>query len=97
MITPLGHALAWPNLLLCFFSCFFACALARQRFFHALFLARLQVKGVTLYFFNNVLLLYLALKTAQSIFKRFAFLQSYFCQKLTPPNWSWLDPLVIAR
>ena len=66
--------------LILLFSCFFTIPLARQRFFYSTALARLQVKGVTLYFLNNVLLLNLALKTAQCIFKRLAFLHANLCQ-----------------
>ncbi len=44
------------------FTSFFAIPLARQRFFYSTALARLKVKGVTLYFLNNVFLLNLTLK-----------------------------------
>ena len=50
------------------FTCLFAAALARQRFFHALLFARLEVEGVTLHFLDDVLLLDLALKTPQRVF-----------------------------
>ena len=66
--------------LILLFSCLLTIPLARQRFFYSTALARLQVKGVTLYFLNNVLLLNLALKTAQCIFKRLAFLHANLCQ-----------------
>ena len=40
---------------------------------------------MTFDFFDNVFRLHLAFKTAQSIFERFAILQSHFCQtKYTP-------------
>jgi hypothetical protein len=42
--------------------------------FHALFLAWLQVEGMTLDFFNDVFLLHLPLEAAESIFQRFTFL-----------------------
>jgi len=57
-----------------------AVALAGQGFLHALLFTRLQVEGMTLYFLDNVFLLHLALKTAQGIFKGFAFLNSNLCQ-----------------
>ena len=50
------------------FTSLFAAALARQRFLHTLLLARLEVKGVTLHFLNDVLLLNLAFKAPQGIF-----------------------------
>ena len=49
------------------FPSFFAAAFASQRFFHALLFARLEVKGVTLDFLNNVLLLDLTLEAAQGV------------------------------
>src|SRR5271155_554287 len=76
--------------LILLFSCFLTIPLARQRFFYATALARLQVKGVTLHFLNDVFLLNLALKTAQCIFKRLAFLHANLCQMnhtSKHPNW----------
>jgi hypothetical protein len=71
--------------------------LASQRSLHALFLAWLQVKGVTLDLLNNIFLLHLALETAQSVFEGLTLLQSYFCQmRYTPKLVRW-DPLVITR
>ncbi len=49
-------------MLVLLFTSFFAIPLARQRFFYSTALARLKVKGVTLYFFDNVFLLNLTLK-----------------------------------
>jgi hypothetical protein len=63
-----------------FFTCFLAATLSRQRFFHALFFARLQVKGVTLDLLDDVFLLHLALEATQRIFEGFALLKSNFCQ-----------------
>jgi hypothetical protein len=77
--------------LILLFASFFAATLARQSFFHALLLARLEVVGVTLHFLDDVFLLNLALETAKSILQRLAFLQSDFGQTLTPPNRSLLD------
>src|SRR5580704_8287487 len=69
-----------PLNLVLFFSRFLAAALARQSFFYALLLARLQVKGVTLDLLDNVFLLHFALEATQRIFEGLALLQSYFCQ-----------------
>ena len=57
-----------------------AIALAGKRFFHALLFARLQVEGMTLHFLDDVFRLDLALKAAQRIFERLAFLHSNLCQ-----------------
>ena len=79
----MGMFYAGPMMLLVlvlFLACLLAIALARQRFFDALALTGLQVKGVTLDFLDDVLLLYLPLKAAQCIFERLAFLHSNFCQ-----------------
>ena len=57
-----------PGLSVLLLACLLACALARQRFLYPLFLAGFQVKRVTLYFLNNVLLLYLPLEATQGIF-----------------------------
>lgn len=75
----------WLPLVL-LFTGLLAAPLAGQRFFHAALLARLEVKRMSLYLFDNVFLLYLALETAQRIFQRFTFLNSYFCQKLKHPQ-----------
>jgi hypothetical protein len=40
----------------CSLRCFFLASLARQRFFHALLFAWLQIKGVTFHFLNDVFL-----------------------------------------
>ena len=45
----------------------FSAALASQRFFHSLLLARLEVKGVTLHFLDDVLLLDFAFEAAQGV------------------------------
>ena len=67
-------------------ACFLAGPFPGQRGLHALFLARLQVKGVTLNLLDNVFLLYLALETAQSVLEGFTLLKPNFCQTDTPPN-----------
>jgi hypothetical protein len=74
-----------PFSLVLFFACFLAAALASQRFFYSLSLARLQVKRVTLYFFDNVLSLYLPLEPPKRVFEGFTLLKSNFCQRTTPP------------
>jgi hypothetical protein len=49
-------------------------------------LTRLEVKGVTLHFFNDVLLLDLTLEAAKGILEGFTLLKFYFCQtKYTSP------------
>ena len=50
--------------LVLFFSRFFTRTLASQRGLHTLFLAGLQVEGVTLDLLDDVFLLHLALETA---------------------------------
>jgi hypothetical protein len=60
--------------------------LARQGCLDAALLAGLQVVGVTLYFLDDVLLLYLPLEPAQSVFQRFAFLNANLRQRSPPPN-----------
>jgi len=83
----MGHHLAWqPMTSVLFFTRFLAAALTGQCFFYALLLARLQVKGVTLDLLDNVFLLHLALKSAQSILEGLTLLKPYFCQTDTPPN-----------
>ncbi len=66
--------------LVLFFACFLSASLARQCFLDALFLARLQVKGVTLDLLDDVFLLHLALEATQRILEGLALLESYFCQ-----------------
>jgi len=51
------------------FACFFTAALASQRSLDTLLLAGLQVEGMTFHFLDDVFLLYLALKTAESFFE----------------------------
>ncbi len=64
----------------------FASTFPGQCRLYAFFLTRLQVKGVALNFFDDVFLLHLALKTAQSVFEGFSLLQSNLRQTNTPPN-----------
>jgi len=72
--------------LVLFLACFLATAFASQRFFDSLPLAGLQVKRVTLYFLDDVLGLYLALKPSQRVFEGFTLLKSNFRQRTTPPR-----------
>ena len=82
-LTPSNQLFASSILL---FANFFTRALASERSFYAFFLARFQIKGVSLYLFDDVFLLNFALETAQSVFKGFTLLQSNFRQTDTPPN-----------
>jgi len=89
----------WERPLFLLFRLFpglFPATLARQRFFHALLLAGLQIKGVSLDLLDNVFLLHLALEPAQGIFEGLTLLQSDFSQSTTPPNSPGWDLLVIA-
>ena len=72
--------------LILFFTRFLASSFASKSSFHTLLLAGLQVKGVTLDLLDNVFLLHLALKSAQSILEGLTLLKPYFCQTDTPPN-----------
>ena len=72
--------------LILLFASLLTVPLARQSCFDAALLAGLQVVGVTLYFLDDVLLLYLPLKPAQRIFERLAFLYANLCQEIPPPN-----------
>jgi hypothetical protein len=74
------HKRGSPLNLVLLFACFFSAALTGQCFFHALFFARLQVKGVTLDLLDDVFLLHFALEATQCIFEGLALLKSYFCQ-----------------
>jgi len=62
------------DLLVLFLACFLTAPFAGKRFFYPLLLAWLQVKGVTFYFLDDVLLLYLPLEAAQRIFEGFPLL-----------------------
>src|SRR6202030_272273 len=55
-------------------------SLPRKRFFCPALLAGFHVEAVLLYFFDDVFLLHLALKTAQCVFQRLTLLDNYFCQ-----------------
>ena len=72
--------------LVCLFTSLLAIPLACQCCLHAALLTGLQIVGVTLYFLDDVLLLYLPLKPAQRIFERLAFLYANLCQEIPPPN-----------
>lgn len=74
--------------LLLFFPSLLPAALACQGFLDTLLFAGFQIERVALYFLNDVFLLHLPLETAQCVLEGFPLLQSDFCQKTTPPNWS---------
>jgi hypothetical protein len=84
-----------PALIL-FLACLFAGPLASQRSFYTLSFAGLQVEGVALYLLDDVVLLHLALKAAQSILEGFSLLKAYFCQTDTPPDSSGPDRIFIT-
>jgi len=69
-----------------FFARLFPRAFTGESRLYAFLFARFQIKGVALYFFDNVFLLDFAFEAAQSVFKRFTLLQPYFRQPYTPPN-----------
>ena len=71
--------------LVLFFARFLAATLSCQRLFHAFLLARLQVKGVTFHFLNDVFLLHLAFETAQRVLEGLALLKSDFSQSNYTP------------
>jgi hypothetical protein len=75
-----------PSCLVLFLANFLAGTLAGECGFYALFLTRLQVKGVALDLLDNVFLLHFALKTAQSILEGFPLLQSNFRQTRHTPK-----------
>jgi hypothetical protein len=70
-------------LLVLLFASLFAVALARQGGLDTALLTWLQVVGVTLYFLDDVFLLYLPLEAPQRVLQRFAFLYTNFCQKIS--------------
>ena len=74
-----------PALIL-LFACFLSGALTSQRSLHTFLFAGLQVKGVALDLLDNVFLLHLAFKAAQSVLEGFSLLKPYFCQTDTPPD-----------
>ena len=94
--APKNRALAFERqggvicnlLLFLFFTGLFAAALAGQRLLQALLFARLQVKRVPLYLFDDVFRLHFALEAAKRVLQRLALLHSNFSQSKTPPNLS---------
>src|ERR1700733_11080287 len=84
--SPGRHGLITTVRSVGFFASFLAIPLACQCCLHAALLTGLQIVGVTLYFLDNVLLLYFPLKPAQRIFERLAFLYANLCQEIPPPN-----------
>jgi hypothetical protein len=72
--------------LLYFSTALFPVTFARQSLLDTLFLARLQIKGVTLDLLNNVLCLDLTFEAAQGVLYGFALLNLYFCQLKQHPQ-----------
>jgi|SRR6476646_5449171 len=70
---------AWPLL---------AIALTGKRLFLTALFTGLEIEGVTLDFFYDIFLLYLALKAAQSALQCFTILEMDFCQTNSPPSGS---------
>ena len=58
----------------------FASPLAGQSLLYALLLSRLEVVGMSFHFLDDIFLLDFAFETAQGVFQRLAFLESYFRQ-----------------
>jgi len=83
--------------LILLFARFLAAAFARQRFFHPFLFTRLQIKRVTLYLFDDVLLLYLPLEAAKRVLEGFALLNSDFRQRTTPPCSSLNGPVSYVK
>jgi hypothetical protein len=94
-----AHARCWQyySQLVLLFTSLFAIPLACQCCFHATLLTGFQVVGVTLHFLDDVFLLNLAFKPAQSVFERFAFLQTNLCQRVPPPNPPEKDTIIISE
>jgi hypothetical protein len=75
------HGKRLDDLLVLFLSCLLAASFASKRFLHPLLLAWLQVKGVTLHFLDDVILLDLPLEAAKRVFEGFSLLSANFRQK----------------
>ena len=75
----------FPALIL-FFPRLLPCPFTGQRGLDTLLFAGLQVKGVALDLFDDVFLLHLALKPAQSVLEGFSLLKPHFRQTYTPPD-----------
>jgi len=82
---PPREGAALPALIL-FFACLFARSFTSERSLYTFFFAGLQVEGVALDLLDNVFLLHLALKAAQSVLEGFSLLKAYFSQTDTPPD-----------
>jgi len=65
-----------------------AIALTGERLFLTALFTGLEIEGVTLDFFYDIFLLYLALKAAQSALQCFTILEMDFCQTNSPPSGS---------
>src|ERR1700678_1577183 len=82
-LPPSSESL-WRNLIPVFAN-LFSGTLLRQSLLHPASLARIQIVGATLYVFDDVFRLNLALEPPQGILQRLAFLQSNFCHNLLKP------------
>lgn len=91
------HSFVNGSRLILLFASLLAIPLASQSCLHALFFAGLQIVGVTLYFLDNVLLLYFPLKPAQRIFERLAFLYANLCQPGSTSKPAQMAQLIISK
>ena len=73
------------GLLVVFPSNLLSIALPSQCLLDTLLLSWLQIKGVLLYFFNNILGLDLSLKATESIFQRLSFLKLNLSHSIYTP------------
>ena len=80
MRTPFRDLFFWYD-----FSDFFTTMLPGQRLLDSFLLARFQIEGMFLHFFDDVFLLNLSLKTSKRILDRFTVLYADFGQLSTPP------------
>ena len=84
------------ELIRCLASAFLAVALASERGFDPLFLARLQIERMLLDFLDDVLLLDLPFEAAKGVFKRLPFLDPHFRHTIHPLTvWSFIQPEAI--
>src|SRR5579875_3636398 len=80
-VSPLSGYCKPRGRLILLLANFLAIAFACKGFLDAALFAWLQVEGVALDLFDDVLGLHFALEAAQRIFKRFTLLNSNLCQK----------------
>src|SRR5579875_849310 len=80
-VSPLSGYCKPRGRLILLLANFLAIALACKGFLDAALFAWLQVEGVTLDLFDDVLGLHFALEAAQGVLERFPFLNTNLCQK----------------